>query len=318
MVRLVEDLLDVSRIATGKLELRRERVSLSRIIDSAIEISGPMIDHMGHELTALVPERPMTVDADLTRLAQVISNLLTNSAKYTDRGGHIWLRASQQGSDIVVSVKDNGIGIPADQLPRLFKMFAQVDRSLGRAQGGLGIGLTLVKRLVEMHGGTVEARSDGPGQGSEFTVRLPIAVEEPKESAALMTNGASTSKSPRRIFIVDDNHDAANSLAQLLRIMGNEIHTAYDGRAAVDGAANFRPEVMLLDIGLPKLDGYQACRMIRQEPWGKNIVIVALTGWGQEDARSLSRQAGFDRHLVKPVDFGELIDLLNGLPQPTH
>jgi len=317
MVRLVEDLLDVSRIATGKLELRREQVPLSRIVDSAIEISRPVIDHMGHELTVTMPEQPITVDADLTRLAQVISNLLTNSAKYTDRGGQIRLTATRQGSDVVLSVKDNGIGIPADQLPRLFKMFAQVDRSLGRSQGGLGIGLTLVRRLVEMHGGAVEVKSDGTGKGSEFIIRLPIALTESEQSATPTSNGVPTSKASRRIFIVDDNHDAADSLAQLLRILGNEIRTAYDGQAAFDGAAEFRPDVLLLDIGLPKLDGYQACRLIRKEPWGKDIFIVALTGWGQEDARSLSNEAGFDKHLIKPVDFGELIALLDSLPQPS-
>jgi PAS domain S-box-containing protein len=318
MVRLVEDLLDVSRIATGKLELRREVLPLSRIIDSAIETSRPVIEHMGHQLTVTVPERPIMVDADLTRLAQVISNLLTNSAKYTDRGGQIWLAAVQDGCDVVVSVKDNGIGIPAEQFPRLFKMFAQVDRSLGRAQGGLGIGLTLVKRLAEMHGGAVQVKSSGPGKGSEFIVRLPIVLNESQPSAAPSPNGVAASRPSRRIFIVDDNHDAANSLAQLLRILGNDVRTGYDGQAAVDGAGQFRPDVLLLDIGLPKLDGYQACRMIRQEPWGKDIVIVALTGWGQEDARSLSREAGFDRHLVKPVDFGELIAFLDLLPHPSH
>ena len=256
MVRLVDDLMDVSRITRGKVELRKERVQLSAVVGSAVETSRPLIEQMGHELTVRLPKHPVVVDADPTRLAQVFANLLNNAAKYSDRGGHIWLTAERQGSDVVVSVKDTGIGIPPDKLTSIFDMFSQVDRSLEKAQGGLGIGLTLVRRLVEMHDGRVEARSEGIGRGSEFVVRLPVVVEasvpqrDHDEPAA--------SKSSLRILIVDDNRDGADSLAMMLRIMGNDTATAYDGQEGVDVAERLRPDVVLLDIGLPKLNGYEA------------------------------------------------------------
>jgi PAS domain S-box-containing protein len=317
MVRLVDDLLDVSRITRGTLELRKERVPLSAVVSSAVETSRPMIDHLGHELKLTLPAQPVMVDADLTRLAQVISNLLNNSAKYMDRGGHIWLTAERQGSDVVLSVKDTGIGIAADQLPRLFQMFSQVDGSLERSQGGLGIGLTLVKRLVEMHGGRVEARSEGVGKGAEFVVRLPVVVGALGPQAPGEKDEPPALKSSLRILIVDDNRDGADSLALLLRIMGNETRTACDGEQGVAGAGEFRPDVVLLDIGLPKLNGYEACRRIREESWGKSMVLIAVTGWGQEDDRRRSREAGFDRHMVKPVDPQDLVKLLAGLQQMT-
>jgi CheY-like chemotaxis protein len=281
MVRLVDDLLDVSRIRQGKLELRREQ--------------------------------PILVDADPTRLAQVFANLLNNSAKYMNRGGRIWLTAERQGNDVVVSVKDTGIGIAADQLPWLFQMFSQVDSSLERSQGGLGIGLTLVKRLVEMHGGQIEVRSEGLGQGAEFVVRLPVVVAAPGRRAAGATDEPAAPKSSLRILIVDDNRDAADSLVMLLRIMGNDTRTAYDGQEGVEVAGEFRPDVILPDIGLPKLDGYEACRRIREQSWGKDVVLIAVTGWGQEEDRRLSHEAGFDYHMVKPVDPQDLMKLLAGL-----
>jgi CheY-like chemotaxis protein len=225
------------------------------------------------------------------------------------------LTAERQGSDVVVSVKDTGMGIAADQLPRLFQMFSQVEHALERSQGGLGIGLTLVKRLVEMHGGRIEARSDGLGKGAEFVVRLPVVVDA---SGMQTPNGKDepvVPKSALRILIVDDNRDGADSLAMLLRSMGNETRTAYDGQEGVDVAGEFRPAVMLLDIGLPKLNGYEACRRIRSQSWGKSVVLIAVTGWGQEEDRRLSREAGFDRHLVKPVNPQELMKLLAGLQQ---
>jgi CheY-like chemotaxis protein/two-component sensor histidine kinase len=313
MVRLVDDLLDVSRISQGKLELRRERVPLSAVINSAVESSRPLIDHLGHELTVTLPKQPILVDADLTRLAQVIANLLNNSAKYMDRGGRIRLTAEREGSDLLVSVKDTGIGIAADELPRIFQMFSQVDSALERSQGGLGIGLTLVKRLVEMHGGRIEARSEGLGQGAEFFVRLPVVVGAAGAEAEGGNGEPVAPRSSLRILIVDDNRDAADSLVMLLRLMGNDTRTAYDGKQGVDLAGDFRPDVILLDIGLPKLDGYEACRRIREQPWGKSAVLIAVTGWGQEDDRRRSHEAGFDQHMVKPVDPQDLMKLLAGL-----
>ena len=312
LVRLVDDLMDISRITRGKIELRKEWVQLTAVVNNAVEISRPLIEEMGHKLTVTLPRQPMVVEADQTRLAQVFSNLLNNAAKYSDRGGHITLAVERQGSDVVVLVKDTGIGIAADQLPRIFGMFTQVDHSLEKSQGGLGIGLTLVKRLVEMHGGRVEARSDGPGNGSEFIVRLPVVVEAsiPQES------GGEEEKPPKsslRILIVDDNRDGADSLGMILRVMGNETRTAYDGQEGVNVAEEFRPEVVLFDIGMPKLNGYEACRRIREQPWGKGVVLIAVTGWGQDDDRLRSHEAGFDHHMVKPVDPQALMKMLAGL-----
>jgi PAS domain S-box-containing protein len=313
MVRLVDDLLDVSRIGTGKLELRRERVPLAEVVNSAVETSRPLIEHLGHELTVTLPDEPVAVDADPTRLTQVFSNLLNNSAKYTDRGGRIWLTAGRQGDDVVVSVRDTGIGIAADQLPRVFGMYSQVHSSLGRSQGGLGIGLTLVRRLVEMHGGRIEAHSEGTGKGSEFVVRLPAAAMASGPEPPGGAGEPAAPKSALRILIVDDNRDAADSLVMLLRLMGNDTRTAYDGQGGLDVAREFRPEVMLLDIGLPRLNGYEVCRRVREQPWGKEIVLIALTGRGQEEDRRRSEEAGFDHHIVKPVDPQALMKLLAGV-----
>ena len=315
MVRLVDDLMDVSRISRGKLELRKERVPLAAVLNSALETSRPLIEKMGHELTVTLPKQPLIVDADLTRLAQVFLNLLNNAAKYGDRGGHIQLNVERQGSDVVVMVKDNGIGIAADQLPRIFEMFTQVDRSLEKSQGGLGIGLTLVKRLVEMHGGRVEARSEGPGKGSEFIVRLPVVVEASIPQASGVEDEPAAPKSSLRILIVDDNRDGADSLAMMLRIMGNYTRTAYDGQEGADLAGEFLPDVMLLDIGLPKLNGYEVCRYIREQSWGKSVVLIAVTGWGQDDDRRRSHEAGFDSHMVKPVDPQALMKTLTMLAE---
>ena len=311
MVRLVDDLLDVSRITRNKLELRKERVTLAAVVHSAVETSRPLMEQAGHTFSLTLPPSPVYLDADLTRLAQVFSNLLNNSAKYTEPGGRISLTGELAGGEVVVRVRDNGLGIPADALPRIFEMFSQVDRNLERAQGGLGIGLTLVRRLVEMHGGTVEARSDGPGRGSEFIVRLPV-LKVAQQAAPVLGGESATATARRRILVVDDNRDSAISLGMMLKLMGNETHTAHDGLAAVAAAEEFRPDVILLDIGLPKLNGYDACRRIREQPWSKGTVIVALTGWGQEEDRRRSQEAGFDHHLVKPVDVNDLIKLLAG------
>jgi len=314
MVRLVDDLLDVSRITRNNLELRKERVSLAAVIDSAVETSRPLVEQAGHTLSITLPPAPVYLDADPTRLAQVFSNLLNNAAKYTEPGGRITLTGKQSGDDVVVEVQDNGMGIPGDALPRIFEMFSQVDRNMERAQGGLGIGLSLVQRLVELHCGTIEARSDGPGLGSQFVVRLPTASA---------TQSAATSPSDlkplemarRRILVVDDNYDSANSLSVMLELMGNETHSAHDGLAAIEAAEAFRPNLILLDIGLPKLNGYDACRRIREQPWSQGMVIVALTGWGQDEDRRLSNEAGFDEHLVKPADIAEIMRLL-AVPNP--
>ncbi len=315
LVRLVDDLMDVSRISRGKIELRREQLELAAVVDSAVETSRPVIEEMGHQINVTLPKTPVIVDADLTRLAQVFLNLLNNAAKYTERGGQIWLTAERQGSDVVVSVKDTGIGIAADQLPRIFEMFSQVHHSVEKAQGGLGIGLTLVKRLVEMHGGRIEVRSEGLGKGSEFIVRLPVVVEASKPKPPDNEEEPAALKFSLRILIVDDNRDSADSLSIMLRIMGNETRTAYDGHEAVAAAAEFRPEVVLLDIGLPKMTGYEACRHIREQPDGKNVVIIAQTGWGQEEDRQRTHEAGFDHHMVKPVDPSALMKLLAELQQ---
>ena len=317
LVRLVDDLLDVSRISRGKIELRRERVELAPVIHNAIETIRAVIESARHELTVILPPQPLYLHADAARLIQVFGNLLNNSSKYSEPQGHISLTAERQGNDAVVSVKDAGVGIAPNMLSKIFEMFTQIDTSLERARGGLGIGLTLVKRLVEMHGGSVSALSEGPGRGSEFVVRLPIMLETPKvpqppEPAVI----ESTSATLRRILVVDDNLDSATMLAMLLTLTGHETHTAHDGLAAVEAAATFKPDVVLLDIGLPKLNGYEAARKIRQQPLGKGMVLVALTGWGQEEDRRKSREAGFDGHMVKPVELDALMQLLAEL-RPT-
>jgi PAS domain S-box-containing protein len=313
MVRLVDDLMDLTRISRGKIELKKQPVELAAVVQSAVETARPLIEEMGHELTVRLPEQPIIVEADLTRLAQVFWNLLNNAAKYTDRGGRIWLTAERQGGDVVVAVKDTGIGIPADRLRSIFEMFSQVEAALSRSQGGLGIGLCLVNRLVQMHGGSIEAESEGPGRGSRFVVRMPLVVEQHETSRTGDNGGAAKATAKLRILVVDDNRDAAESLAMLLKTMGNNVRTANDGEKGVQAAAEFRPRVILMDIGLPKLNGYEACRRIRQEAWSKNIFIIAVTGWGAEDDRRRSEEAGFDRHMVKPVDPTSLMELVADL-----
>jgi PAS domain S-box-containing protein len=312
MSRLIDDLLDISRITLNKLELRKERVELAEVVREAVETSRPLIDQCGHHLTVTLPPEPIYLHADLVRLSQVLTNLLTNAAKYTNRGGQIWLTVEQQGSEVAVRVKDTGVGIPGEKLAGLFQMFYQVDRALERSQGGLGIGLSLVRRLVELHGGTVEAHSAGSGKGSEFTVVLPAVAEAPKLQPTQQPadSGAPKAKIARRILVVDDMRDNADSLALLLQLGGNEVHTAYDGLAALEAAERLRPDVVLLDIRMPKLNGYDTCRRIREQPWGKGMMLIALTGWGQEEDQRRTEDAGFDSHLVKPVDPAALNELL--------
>ena len=314
MVRLVDDLLDVSRISRNKLELRRSPVLLSEVVSSALETVRPVIEASGHELITALPAEPIFLNADLTRLAQVFSNLLTNSAEYTDRGGRIELAAERRSGELAISVRDTGIGIPADALPHVFEMFSQVDRSIERSTSGLGIGLALVKGLVEMHGGTVTAESGGPGMGSTFTVHLPLpeSGQEP-EAAETGEGGPGADRRRRRVLVVDDNLDSASSMEILLKLLGNEVRTVHDGLEAVAAAEQFRPEVVLMDVGMPRLNGYEATRRIREQPWGREMVVIALTGWGQESDKALSREAGCNAHMVKPIDLAELEKLLLSL-----
>jgi CheY-like chemotaxis protein len=314
LVRLVDDLLDVSRITSNRLELRKERVELARVVESAIETSRPLIDAMGHKLTVDLPLQPVHLHADVTRLAQVLANLLNNAAKYMDRGGKISLSAGLEKNSLVVRIRDTGIGISEDVLPRIFDMFTQADASLQRSQGGLGIGLTLAKRLVEMHGGAISARSAGVGQGSEFTVRLPTIEDAPMDHATAGVSDDVSAGRGRRVLIVDDNRDTAKSMEALLRLSGHIVQSAHDGGEAIAAAAAFQPEVILLDIGLPVMDGYEVARRIRREPWGEKTVLVAVTGWGQDADRARSRDAGFNHHLVKPADIASVTTLLAAAP----
>jgi CheY-like chemotaxis protein len=311
---LIDDLLDISRVNRNKMELRRARVRLAEAVSSAVETARPAIEAAGHELTVSLPPEPVYLDADLTRLAQVFGNLLTNSAKYTPPGGRVWLTADRRGAEVVVEVRDSGIGIPAGSLRSIFDMFAQVDRSVERDTGGLGIGLALVKGLVEMHGGSVEAASPGPGQGSTFTVRLPV-LDVRTESLAEAGAGDPlyAPGTRRRILVVDDNRDSATSMAMMLSLLGNEVRTAHDGNEAVEAAGVFRPQVILMDVGMPRLNGLDATRRIREQPWGRAAFIIALTGWGQEGDRARSQEAGCDGHLVKPVSLSDLERLLGEL-----
>jgi PAS domain S-box-containing protein len=310
MVRLVDDLLDVSRITRNKLELRKENVLLGDVIDDAVVTSRSLIDANRHELTVKLPDKPVLLDADPTRLAQVFANLLNNAARYTPPGGRIDITATVEGDQVVVHVADTGIGIPEDMLAIVFDMFTQVDRSLERSQGGLGIGLTLVRRLVEMHDGEVEAHSDGEGRGSLFIVRLPMLVIDADTSANHQLEQEVATPASVRILVADDNVDAANTLAMMLRLLGNDVRAVHDGQQAVDAAAEMSPDLILLDIGMPKLTGYEAATAIRKLTLRKRPVLAALTGWGQEEDRRRSQAAGFDHHLVKPVDPAELQRLL--------
>jgi len=328
--RLVHDLLDLSRISLGKIALYRECIPISAIVSQALETSRPNIEANGHELTVTLPTENFFVDGDLTRLAQVVANLLNNAAKYTRRGGHIWLSAERSPlhgdgtpsggpgeGEIVLRVRDNGIGIPAEMLSNIFNMFTQVDTSLERKTAGLGIGLTLARQLIEMHDGRIEAHSAGLGQGSEFLVRLPLAKPQAVQAAKAPADAPSDGRMQqpaRRILVVDDNKDAAESFAKLLELAGHEVRMAHDGLEGVNLAGTFRPDVVLLDIGLPKMNGFNAARQIREQPWGKNMMLIALTGWGQEEDQQRSKEAGFDHHLVKPVKAKALNDLLASVP----
>jgi PAS domain S-box-containing protein len=313
VVRLVDDLLDVSRITRGQIELRKGPVELAAVLAQALETSRPLLDARKHQVTVVLPPEPVYLEADPTRLAQVFANLLNNAAKFTEEGGSVGLTAERQGAAVVVRVRDTGIGMTPEMLARAFDLFAQADRSLDRTQGGLGIGLTLARRLVQMHDGSIEAFSDGPGKGTELVVRLPILQGVPPADRA--PRGEAAPRTSRRILVVDDNVDAAQSLAQFLAMVGHEVCTAYGGPAALEVARASRPEAVLLDIGMPGMDGYELARRLRQEPGLERVLLVALTGYGQEEDRRRSRQAAIDYHLVKPVDPETLEALLAG-PEP--
>ena len=302
MIRLVDDLLDVARITTGKVEMRSESMDLAGAISDAVETAMPLLTLGGQPLQVTTPDQPIYVHADRTRLSQVFANLLNNSARYSEPGQPIEVVVTREGEQVVVRVRDAGVGIHPEMLPRLFDMFRQADRTGGRSRGGLGIGLFIVKRIVEMHGGTVDATSPGLGRGSEFVVRMPALAAGEARLVAPASIGDRAQPIRRRILVVDDNADAAESLALLLSLSGHDTRTAHDGEAAIQAAADFRPEIVFLDIGMPAMDGHEAARRMRAEPWKQSLVIVALTGWGQTEDRRRSKDAGFNHHLVKPAD----------------
>jgi PAS domain S-box-containing protein len=313
LARLVDDLLEISRITVGSIQLRQERLDLRGIVDRAVETVRPLVDRRKHELLVTLPPEPVWLVADPTRLEQVIGNLLNNAVKYTEEGGCIWLTLEQEG-ETVLRVRDTGIGISHDLLPHIFDLFTQADRSSDRSQGGLGIGLTLVEKLVGMHGGTVQAFSAGLGLGSEFTIRLPLATPRLKPSpGASIAEASEVISSPSRVLVVDDNLDAAESMATWLHLAGHDVQTAYGGPAALEAAVAFRPTIVLLDIGLPGMDGHEVARLLRKTPGLDNAWLIALTGYGRKSDFELSEEAGFDHHLVKPADPQKLRTLLANL-----
>jgi PAS domain S-box-containing protein len=308
--RLVDDLLDVSRITQGKVALRLEPVVLADVVRAAVDTSRPLIDAARHQLVVELPQAPVRFVGDAVRLSQCLSNLLNNAAKYTPPGGVIELRVEAASGELTIRVRDNGIGIAPDALGSIFEMFGQADRGLDRSQGGLGIGLTLVRSFIGMHGGTVDARSDGPGRGSEFCVRLPLRLPGHASPDGTLPFPVRERAAPCTVLVVDDNVDGSESLAALLRIVGYDVCVAHDGERAMPLAAELRPAVVLLDIGMPKMDGHEAARRIRAQPWGREILLIAVTGWGQESDRQRSRDAGFDHHMTKPVDTERLLQLM--------
>jgi two-component system CheB/CheR fusion protein len=322
MALLLDDLLDVSQLTRGAMALRKEPVLLRRVVDLAIETSSPVISAAGHELAVALPERPLVLEADVLRLSQAIANVLNNAAKYTDRGGRIALDAESDEGFVRVRIRDTGIGISPEALDTIFDLFSQATPALERSQGGLGIGLSLVRGLVELHGGTIEARSRGLGKGSEFVIRLPLAPAGQAESLPARERTARAGALSLRILVADDNQDSAESLALLLQMMGHEVRTELDGAQAVETARAFQPQVVLLDLGMPRLNGYEAARRIRALPGGDDVVLIAQTGWSQPEDRRRSQEAGFDHHVVKPIPSGSLEKLLAprrpGAVPPSH
>lgn len=317
LTRLTDDLFDVSRITRDKLVLQKEPLNLADVVRAAVESSRPLIEQRGHELTLTMSQDSVYVDGDRVRLTQVFMNLLNNAAKYTPDPGHIWLSVEKAGDQVLVRVKDTGIGIALENLPHLFDLFYQVDRSFTRTEGGLGLGLTLVHRLVGMHNGKVEIRSDGINRGCEVFVHLPALAYRPAEAHAQSNNGngASPPGRCRRILVADDFPQSAEILAKLLRQDGNEVHVAQNGIEAIEVAAQVRPHVAVLDLAMPKLNGYQAARVIREQPWGKEVFLIALTGWGHQLDRQRTKEAGFNEHITKPAKYETLMELLAQLPE---
>jgi PAS domain S-box-containing protein len=309
LTRIVDELLEVSRITTGRIQLRKERIAVGAVVENAVATVRSLIDQRKHELTVSLPTQAIWLHADAARLEQVVVNLLTNAAKYTDQGGRVWLTLQQEGEEAVLRVRDTGVGITPEILPRIFDLFTQAERSLDRSQGGLGIGLALVQRLVEMHGGTVAA-SSALGQGSEFVVRLPVASPPEAQPSLPPAEEAQRTGSSLRVLVVDDNVDTVTTLALLVEESGHDVRTAYDGSTVLETALNYRPNVVLLDIGLPGLNGFEVAKRLRQQPALQDAVLVALTGYGQESDRQRSQEAGFDHHLVKPGDFGKVLQIL--------
>lgn len=315
MTRLIDDLLDISRITRGRIQLKKEIVELGDVVRRAVETARPLIEERHHDLNVSIPKPSIPVNVDPVRLEQILTNLLNNAAKYTEPHGHIWLTVEPGNPQVAVRVRDDGIGIAADLLPRVFDMFVQAEPGKDRAKGGLGIGLSLVQRLVEMHGGSVSAHSDGPGRGSEFVVRLPAVIPDGhRDLPAIAAPEPAHVAAGRHILVVDDNVDAADSLALLLRLRGHHVRVVHDGESALESVINEVPELIFLDIGLPGMSGYEVARQFREKPWGSNAVLVALTGWGQEDDRRQAKEAGFDHHMVKPVDLDLLNDILTAVP----
>jgi signal transduction histidine kinase/ActR/RegA family two-component response regulator len=317
LVRLIDDLLDVARITRGAITLQRERVDLAEVVARAIETSRPLIDTRRHELVVALPDRALTVNGDMTRLSQVIGNLLNNAAKYTEPGGRILLRVEREGGEAVIHVQDNGIGISGPMLQKVFELFTQADRAIDRQSGGLGIGLALVRRLVDMHGGSVSAHSAGRGHGTEMVVRLPSSAEAPAVPPPAPEPAEPTESAGRscRILIVDDNKDAADSMALSVQLAGHTVCTAYDGQEGLELASAFAPDVLLLDLGMPGMNGFEIARRIRQKAWGRNMTLIAVTGWGQEQDRRRTKEAGFNAHLTKPVSPAELLGALGAAIQ---
>jgi len=309
LVTLIDDLLDVSRITRGMITLQREPVLVGAIVARAVETTRPAIDANHHELTLDLPDELIAVDGDKTRLVQVLANILHNASKFMDPGGRIQLKVTREGSHVAISVSDTGIGIPSELIPKIFDLFTQVHSKAEGAQNGLGIGLALVRRLTEMHGGTVTACSEGPGRGTAFTVRIPALASEKVRSQAGVPETIPV-VGPRRILVADDNRDAAESLALQLQLAGHEVRTAYDGVQALDAAKNFKPHIVVLDLGMPRMDGYETARRMRLRRWGKTATLIALTGWGQQQDRQRTTEAGFDAHLVKPVSESLLFQAL--------
>jgi CheY-like chemotaxis protein len=317
MSHLVDDLMDVSRITNGRVELRRERIDVATIMQRAIEASHTLIETSAHQLSVALPDQPLQVDADPTRLTQILNNLLNNAAKYTPDGGHIWFQATEDDGHVAITVRDNGIGIAAANLGNVFTMFSQLEPALARSQGGLGIGLALVNGLVALHGGTIEVSSAGVGQGSKFVLRLPLAAQVDANVVAPCAGAVAdpnTSEAPvvgRRVLVVDDNRDGADMLGMALTLLGFSVVQHYDGAAALLAGPLFLPDVVILDIGLPGMNGYAVAREIRSQPWGEKTLLIAATGWGQQRDKDAASAAGFDVHMVKPLDFTELATVIN-------